>query len=139
MRARASEIFPASERQYIRASRSERNLEWYVIFRFTVHYNGIAMSVASTEHMEAQSQSGFHCFNTSTQQTLAVSGLPAVSVNYLNLQPSRLVLLGIVIAYTRNIAQNAQKSFAARALPKTPTWELMTLPIDLLVGGLSIG
>jgi len=53
------------------------------------------MSVASTEHMETQSQSGFHCFSTSTQQTLVVSGLPAVSVNYLNLQSSRLVLLGI--------------------------------------------
>jgi len=50
-RARASEIFPVSEREYIRASRSERNLEWDAIFRFTVLYNGVAMSVASTEHM----------------------------------------------------------------------------------------
>ena len=54
-----------------------------------------ALQWSTTEHMEAQSQSGFHCFNTSTQQTLVVSGLPAVSVNYLNLQSSRLVLLGI--------------------------------------------
>ena len=73
----------ASERQYIRASQSERNLEWDEIFRFTVLYNGIAMSVASTEHMETQSQSGFNCFNTSTQQTWVVSGLPAVFVNYI--------------------------------------------------------
>jgi len=50
-------------------------------FRFTVLYNGLAMSVASREHMGIQSQSGFHCFNTSSQQTLVVSGLPAVSVN----------------------------------------------------------
>jgi len=86
------------------------------------------MSVASTEHMETQFQSGFHCFNTSTQQTLVVSGLPAVYVNYLDLQPFRLVLLGILIAYTCNISQkNVQKSFASGALPKSPPWELMTL------------
>ena len=48
------------------------------------------MSEASAEHTGTQSQSTFHCFNTSTQQTLVVSGLPAVSVNYLNLQPSRI-------------------------------------------------
>jgi len=34
----------------------------------------------------------------------------------------------LVMAYTRNIAQNVQKSFAAGALPKSPPWELMTLP-----------
>ena len=33
------------------------------------------MSVASTEHIETQSQSGFHCFNTRTQQTWDVCGL----------------------------------------------------------------
>ena len=62
----------------MRASRSERNLEWDVIVRFKVLYNGVAMSVASTDHMGTQSQSGFHCFNTSTQQTWDVSGLPTV-------------------------------------------------------------
>ena len=51
----ASEIYAASERQYIRASQSERNLEWDVIFRFTVLYNGVAMYVASREHMGTQS------------------------------------------------------------------------------------
>jgi len=79
----ASEIFPASERQYIRASRSERNLEWRVIFRFIELCNGVAMSVASrkqSEHMGTQFQSSFRCFNTSTQETLVVSGLPAVCV-----------------------------------------------------------
>jgi len=39
------------------------------------------MSVASTEHMGTQSQSNFHSFSTTTQQTWVVSGLPAVSVN----------------------------------------------------------
>ena len=47
----ASEIFPASERQYTRTSRSERNLEWDVIFHFIVLYNGVTMSLASTEQM----------------------------------------------------------------------------------------
>jgi len=50
-------------------------------------YNGVAMSVASTEHITTQSQSGFHCFSTSTQQIWVVSRLPAVSAY------SRLVLL----------------------------------------------
>jgi len=41
----------------------------------------VLCSIASTEHMGTQSQTGFHCFNTSTQQTLVVSGLMrAVSV-----------------------------------------------------------
>jgi len=42
------------------------------------------MSVASREHMGNQSESSFHCFNTSTQQTSVVSyaGLPVVSVIY---------------------------------------------------------
>jgi len=47
----ASEIFPASERQYIRASQGKRNLKQHVIFRFTVLYNGVVMSVASREHV----------------------------------------------------------------------------------------
>ena len=59
-------------------------------------YNNEVISVASTEHMGTQFQSGFHCFNTSTQQTWIVSGLPAVSVNYIDLLPSRLVLSGIL-------------------------------------------
>jgi len=48
------------------------------------------MYVASTEHMGTQSQAGFHCFSTSTQQAWVVS---AVSVNYIDLLPSRLVEL----------------------------------------------
>jgi len=48
----------------------------------------------------------------------------------LDLQPSRLVLLGIVLAYMRKIAQNVQKSFAAGAPPR-PAGEIMTLPQTL--------
>ena len=63
-------------------------------FYSALQWNSYVCSIYRT-YMGTQSHSGFHCFNTSTQQTLVVSGLPAVSVNYLNLQPSRLVLLGI--------------------------------------------
>ena len=105
------------------------------LVRFTVLYSGVTMNLASTEHMGTQSQSGFYCSSTSTQQTwVIVSGLPAVSVNYIDLLPSRLVLLGIHAlhsAYTRKIAQNVQKSLADGAPPQTPPGELTTLPQTL--------
>jgi len=65
------------------------------------------MSVASTEHGNP-SQSGFNCFNTNTQQTRFVSGLPAVSANYIyQTDPVRDNYLHS--ANTRKIAQNVQK------------------------------
>jgi len=92
-----------SERDFFRERATIHTSEWKQAkfrmgrdFRFTVLYNGVAMSVSSTEYMGNQSQSSFHCFNTNTQQTWFVSGLPAVS--NIDLLPSRLVLLGIILA-----------------------------------------
>ena len=92
--------------------------------------NGVAMSVASREHMGNQSESNFYCFNTSTQQTLVVAyaGLPAVSrFTAFQTGPVR-----DSSAYTRNIAQNCvqipKKMFTAGAPPQTPLGELTTLP-----------
>jgi len=60
--------------------------------------------------MGTQSQSGFYCFSTNTQQTWVVSGLPAVSVNYINLRPSRLVLGYMHSAYTRVKSHKTSKN-----------------------------
>ena len=134
-RQRARNGASESERQYIRASRSMWNLEWDMTFSFysdlqtTMH--GVTMSVASAEHMGTQSQSGFYCFNTSTQQTWVVSRLPSVSVNCVG--PYRFTAFQtgpvrdytcIVHIYTCKIAQNVQKLFAAEASPHTPPGSL---------------
>ena len=64
-RQRARKGASASERQYIRASRSERNLEQHVIFfSFYSAPQLVAMSLASIEHMGTQYQSCFQCFNS---------------------------------------------------------------------------
>ena len=114
----------SSERVTIHTRESKRSkFRMGVIFRFTVLYNGIVMSVASTEHIWEPSLSliSIVLSYTSTQQTWVVSGLPAVSVNY-DVQPSRLVLLEIVLAYMCKIAQNVHKSFVAGAPPQTQPW-----------------
>jgi len=75
------------------------------------------MSVASTEHGNP-SRSGFNCFNTNTQQTRFVSGLPAVSANYI--YQTDPVRDNTCIVHTRvKSHKTSKKSFAAGAVLQT--------------------
>jgi len=138
-RVGASEIFPVSERQYIWAIRSERNLEWHVIFRFVVLYNSVLMSVASRlQNIWEPSHSKVPLFQHQHLTNLGCFWVTRCLCKLdIDLQPSRLVLLGIVFAYMRKMAQNAQKSFAAGASSQTPRGSSRRSPKPL-VGGLWI-
>jgi len=94
VQARASKIFPASERQYTRASQRERNLKWDMTFRF---YSALQSSsdVCGIQNRTYGNPVSvrFPLFQqyTSTRQTWIVSGLglPARCLCKLDLLPSR--------------------------------------------------
>jgi len=115
----------------MRASRRERNLEWDMTFSFysALQWSNDVCGIYRT--YGTQSQSGFHCFSTSTQQTWVVSGLPAVSVNCIDTAFRTGPVRNTCIVHMRKIPQNVQKSLVAGAPPQTPQGELTTLPQTL--------
>ena len=96
-------------------------------FRFTVLYNRVAMSLASTEHENLAVSVRFPLFQYQHSTNMVCFWVTRCLCKlYIDLLPSRLVLLGIILAYsayTRKIAQNVQKSFAAGAPPQTSPGE----------------